>query len=399
MQNLINTFRSVTSCCLVLFSVLLLGLGGCENPGSIDVGGSDADIRIDSLTIEGLSTQEVNNYSGQFSFISAGQFQDPLFGNLTARGLIKPTLTRSENDTITSDSKMLMRVILDGSQAYGDSLADQSFDIYEVNELWRGNAIKLKDSVELADEPLTSFTVGDEDSIDVELPSEWVDEYRQYRDTTNADSLYRREFFGLALVPSNSNKIIAPNMSDTRFVIQNPEADTFDVSTGQWAYMLDRDNSGNLPQNSMAWHSTHEQVLNIDIDISEVEIAGSDIAKAELVLYQNNELMEGSLPASEDRPEETRAQLYLINPNQLLENITPGNPIANGLYSSDDEAFHFNFTSQLQNALLNGLPEEREYFVTLVNNGIIKSSVIYNLQAPEEKKPKLIITSLTNNSN
>lgn len=397
-----NTFRKVTPCCLILLSVVLLGLGGCENPGSVggDIGEPGADIAIDTVSVDELTNKSLNYYSGGFSYFSAGEYQDPLLGNITASGLIKPSRTLGEDDSLTADSKMLMRIILNNNKTYGDSVDNQSFDIYEIDELWRSNAFKLRDTLELNNTG-ESFTIGDEDSIDVEMPSEWVDKYRQYADTANADSLYRREFFGLALVPTNSNKIIMPSASNTRFVVQNPEADTFSVSPDQWAYMLNR-TSANLPQNSVAWHSTYEQILNFDLDLSQINTEASDISKAELVLYQNNELMEESLQQgspSAERPTETTAQLYLVNPEQLPDNITPGNPVANGTYSSDDEAYHFNMTSQLQNILSSGIPEGEEFVAVLSNDGSIKSSVIYNNQADEEKRPKLIITSLTNNSN
>ncbi len=399
-----SNFRRAGSFCLVLVLVILLGLSGCENPGSVggDIGESRADVTIDTLALSSLTTKSSNFYSGGFSFFSAGAYNDPLLGDMAATGLIKPALPAG-NDTLTSNSKILMRIILDDSQVYGDSLAGQSFDIYEVNEPWRGQAVRLKDNLQLdeANGPIGSFTIGEEDSIDVELPSDWVDKYRGYA-SEDEDSLYRYEEHGFALVPTNSNKIIAPSISPTRFVIQNPDADTFNVSVSQWAYLLERNNSGGLPEGSAAWHSTNESMLGFDIDLSDIGIQATDISNAELVLYQNNDLMESSLasePNSVGRAEETTAQLFLVNPDQLSDNLARTSPLANGFYSDEDGAFHFAVTSQIQNLLESGLPENQEFVITLQNNGIIKSSVIYTAEAPYENQPKLIITSLKNSSN
>lgn len=400
-----SIFRRTGSFFLVSVLIIFLGLAGCENPGSVggDIGESRAEVVIDTLALNSLTSRSVNYYSGSFAFFSAGAFNDPVLGDITATGLIKPSLPAASDDTLTNDSKMLMRIILEDSQVYGDSLAGQSFDIYEVDEPWRGQAVKLKDNLKLdeANGPIASFTIGEEDSIDVEMPSDWVEKYRGYA-SEDKDSLYRFEQHGFALVPTNSNKIIAPSASPTRFVVQNPEADTFDVSLNQWAYTLDRDNSGSLPAGSLAWHSTNESMLGFDVDLSVLGIQATDISNAELVLYQNNELMDSSLesePASVDRAEETTAQLYAVDPDGLPDNIIRTNPLANGFYSDNDGAFHFSFTSQVQNLLESGLPAGREFVITLSNNGIIKSSIIYTAEASSENKPKLIITSLKNSSN
>lgn len=391
--------ESTSTYFLIVSFIALIVIAGCESPGSVgsDIGDSKADVVVDSFSVGDITARNFNYYSGGYEFFSAGEYNDPLLGNLRATGLIKPNLPLAAEDSLTEDSRMFMRLILEGSQTYGDSLADQSFDIYEIDELWRSNAFRIQNDIQLDEEngPLTSFTIGAEDSIDVELPSNWVDKYRAYSDTANADSLYERDVFGLALVPSeNSNKIIAPSSGGTQFVIQNPVAeDTFDVASNRWAYMLERDNSGSVPQGSVAWHSTREQILSFELDLASLDMQGTDIARAELVFYQNNEL------SSADRPTAQTAQLHLVNPDELPENITPGNPIANGSYSGDDGAFHFSFTNQIQSFLSNGIPEDREFVLTLNIDGMIKTSIIHTNQASADKRPKLIITSLKNNTN
>ncbi|NGP87527.1 hypothetical protein G3569_04105 [Aliifodinibius halophilus] len=384
---------------------MFLGLSGCENPGSLDrnIGDNRAEVVVDTLAIGDVSTHSFNFYSGGFQFISAGEFEDPLLGTLKATGLIKPALPSGSEDTLTNDSEMMLRFKLDGGMAYGDSLAEQRFDVYEIDEVWRTESIKLQDDIVLDTEggPLTSFPIGSTDSLDVPLPGEWVEKYRAFADTADADSVYARSAFGLALVPSNSKKIIAPNVVNTKFVIQNPvEEDTFAVGLNEWAYLLER-NEKSLPSGLAAWHSTKEQILSFDFDFSSLDVEGTDISRAELVFYQDTELMDQSLESQSSgvkRPKAKVAQLHLVDPDQLPANIAPGDPLANGFYSTDDDAFHFEVTPQVQRILAGDLAENKKFVITLNNTGLIKTSIIHTSTASTDKQPKLIITSLKNNN-
>ncbi|WP_138430892.1 hypothetical protein [Fodinibius saliphilus] len=399
-----SAFQSASTFSLIVLLVALIGLAGCENPGSLgkDIGNEKADLVIDTLGVSNLESRNFNFYSGGYPFFSAGEFDDPLLGNIKATGLIKPSLpSKVRDDSLTSNSKMLMRVILDGGKAYGDSLAEQHFDIYKVDEAWRSQSTRLGDDIKLDTNngPIASFSIGGVDSIDVPLPDDWVEMYRSYADTANADSLYKRNVFGLALVPTNGKKIIAPNVSRTKFVVQNPvEEDTFSVRTHERAYMLER-NEKALPSGVTKWYSTKEQILTFDLDLSSVDVQAPDVSRAELVFYQDSDLMEQSLQAGLSRPQSERAQLHLVDSDQLPVNIAPGNPVTNGFYSTEDDAFHFQVTPQVQRILAEGLEDNKKFVITLNNDGIIRTSIIHTNEASVEKRPKLIITSLKNSSN
>lgn len=390
---------------ILLIAVILVGIAGCDNPGSVgsELGRTKAAVSVDTFAISNVNSYPSDYYSGGFSYFSLGKYNDPLFGTVEATGLIKPALPISVENTVSDDAKMFMRLFFEDDNEYGDAEASQKFDIYEIDEIWRSNAVKLHDNLDLKDSngPLGSFTATNGDSLDVEIPSEWVQKYREYVNNS-ADSLYEIEQFGLALVPSDSNKIIAPIADSTRFVIKNSIVDSFKVGATDAAYLLNRRSDGSVPDNSVAWHSTIENLVEFDLDMQQIDVDPSDISKAELIFYRNNDLLESSLssePSSVSRLEETTAYLYLINPNDLPANITPGNPVAQGSYSSDDEGYHFPFTNQLQNLITQDIPEGNVFMMTLSNNGMIKSTVIYTDKASYSKQPKIIITSLKNSSN
>lgn len=409
MQNVMyKSFRNSGSIFAVVICSIFLGFIGCENPGSVGSGlaGPDADVVTDTIFVEGVQAVEPGSYSGELPYFSAGHFNDPLFGGMKATSLLKPTLPSGDND-MQVDSKMFLRILLNNDQVYGNKAAPQEFGIYEVEEVWRERALKLYDEIQInPDARLGSFRVEDTDSLDIELPSSWVAEYRQFASNEeNADSLYQYNFHGLAIVPENDHKIIPIRRDSTRFIVQNPEADTFNVAVEQSGYILERDTNADIPEGSVPLLSTYESVINFDsLGVSGLNIQASAFSKAELVFYQNNTAMEQSLqsePTSVQRPEQSSVYLHFVDPSAVPDNIDPGGVVDNvnriaGEYSSSDGTIRFNITNLVDRIIQVGAPEGREFFMTSSNNGIIKPSLIYtdSSQSPEGKRPQIIITSL-----
>lgn len=404
-----KSFESLGSVYAIIFCSIFLGISGCENPGSVgsDLAGSDAEVETDTVFIEDFNAVQSNSYSGALSFFSAGYYDDPLFGSMEATAFLKPGLP-ADTVSIDNDAKMLMTVVFDEDQVYGNRSASQEFSVYEIDELWRDRALMIDDEIQInTNQKVGEFVVEDDDSLEVELSADWVDKYRQYSDTTDADSLYRYNFFGLAVVPENQSKIIPLNSSSTQFVIQNPEADTFDVSTMEWGYNLERSASNSLPQGSVPLYSTYESVINFDeLGVSDLDIPASGFSRAELVVYQNNSEMEQSMqsePSTADRAEETSMYLHLADSTEIPESIDPGaqDSRMEGTYSADEGAYRFDITSLVERTIQAGSSEEREFFMTFPNDGVIKPGLIYSdsEDVPADKRPKIIITSLKNRSN
>ncbi|WP_141239886.1 hypothetical protein [Aliifodinibius salipaludis] len=396
-----------------------MGLSACENPGSVggDLTDPTSEVVQDTLIINGLTSVDATSYSGEQNFFSAGSFEDPLFGNMGATGYLKPNLPAS-SDTMKADGEMLLQIMYNLGQVSGDTVGTQRFDLYQINQYWRDRVLKVDDELTLG-QKLGEFSVGSEDSLMINLSDiapQWVDEYRTYAedskdDTTGSvDSTYKYEAHGLALVAQNSTKILPLYRDSTRFVIQHPEADTFDVSLNRWGYSLSRGSGSTFPQGSIPLHSTYESVLNFkELGIDRLDVQVSGLSRAILVLSENAEALEQSLsgePSTTKRAKEQVAYLHLANPGGLPENIDPGAPLNSptrlqGVYSAESETFRFDVTSLVENIIRNGFPEDREFFVTLPNNGVIKSTLIMtdDGQVPDGLKPKIIITSLKNIKN
>lgn len=419
MQNFIkDTYHKKRSSFLliVVFSILL-GISACENPGSVgdDLTDPVSEVVQDTVFINNVRTVDATSYSGELNYFSAGRYEDPLLGSINVTSYLKPNLP-SENDTIKTDAEVFLRLMYDSEKVYGDTVASQKFDLYQIDQYWRDRVLKVDNELSLSSQKIGEFTIGTEDSVMInlsEIAPQWVDEYRSYaqdskEDTTSAtDSSYVYETHGLALAAQNSEKIIPFYRDSSRFVIQHPEADTFDVSLNRWGFHLGRDNNTAVPQGSLPLHSTYESVINFEeLGISELDIQPPGLSRAVLVLHENVSALEQSMsgePPTAKRAKEQTAYLHLANPEGVPENIDPGVPLNNptrleGTYSADDGTYRFDVTSIVENIIRNGFPEDREFFITLPNDGVIKSTLIMDDsdQVPESLKPKLIITSLKN---
>ncbi|MDZ7716340.1 MAG: hypothetical protein U5J95_09030 [Balneolaceae bacterium] len=93
------------------------------------------------------------------------------------------------------------------------------------------------------------------------------------------------------------------------------------------------------------------------------------------------------------RPESTFGELYFLNPQLLSESIGPGVPLSTGEFSTEDNAFHFDITSLVNSSIVSGVDANKRFYITLnSNDGVIRSSLIFNEDAPDIKRPRLIIT-------
>lgn len=423
MQNLrINSFQQVQSFYLIAIFSVLLGLSACENPGSVggDLTEPGSEVERDTLIINDVRTVNAPSYSGELDYFSAGSFEDQLFGTINATGYLKPNLP-SSSDTLRDDGEVFLRVMYDLGQTYGDTVATQDYDLFRVDQYWRDRALKVDDELDLEGQRIGELSIGRDDSVMInlsEVAPDWVEDYRNYsrdskEDTTGqADSTYTYEENGLALVSQNNEKVIPLSRESTRIVAINPEnddaeADTFDVGLNRWGYYLDRVDDGSIPEGSLALHSTFESVINFkELGISQLDLQSPGLSRAELIFYENSSALEQSLngePGTTQRAKDQTAFLHLAEPGEVPENIDPGAPqnsptTVQGSYSSDDGTYRFDVTSLVENILQNGAPENREFFITLPNDGAVKSTLLMSDsdQVPNSLKPKIIITSLKN---
>lgn len=385
---------------LFIFASFLTVLSGCDDPGIIGQGFTDTNtaVVVDTFQVEGIETESYNYYSGSLSYLSAGQFVDPVFGDMSAVGLIRPSLL-AEGTDISIEANMKLRLSIAQQYVYGDSVKPAEFDLIELDQSWRGNAWQINDDPQYRNAtPVGSFSVAQEDSIDVNLSSGFLNRYMTYVSGDEDRDTYRTNFGGLAIVPKDSSKIIPIESQNSRFVIENPEDDTLEFGMRDWGFSLDRANQPAAPAGTYQWHSTLENVMKFDIEIPEEELQAINISRVELVFYEDQMRLRNSmdqLSPTAGRPPITSARLHLLEPDNVPIALETGNILSNGVYNEEDGTYRFDITSFTNSVLVNGLREELQFYLTLqTNNGIIRSSLLYNDEAPQDKQPKIIVTSV-----
>lgn len=364
---------------------------------------SETSVEVDTFQVSNIEPYSINTYSGSREFFSAGIFDDPLFGNLEATALLNPDLA-TYGEEIEAGTEMTLRLQVNADSTYGDTLSQTDYELIPISEIWRGKAWQLQDEVdevlppEEDQDPIATFSLSDEDSIDVDLEQEWVDEYLNYYNNESADREddFIGEFFGFAIVPQNESKIVPFSRSDTQFILDAP-GDERNISVGQSAYSLDRtdEQSENDAENL---YNTLENITGFDMDISRDAFGTTNISRAELKFYPNTERLEESIEqASEDavRPDSLDLELHYLPPEDLSDRLDPGTPIARAEYDEDADSYTFELTDFVNSMILDGLDEENRFFVTLrTNDGVIRSSLLFNNNATEQQQPKIIITSI-----
>ncbi|MEX0994573.1 MAG: hypothetical protein WD599_03530, partial [Balneolaceae bacterium] len=317
-------------------------LSACEDPGF--VGGSlleeEADIVTNSIQVGSIEEISDPSYTGKLRFMAMGQYDDPLFGEVNSVALIKPAINTSNLSTINDDDTMKLRLVLD-SRVYGDSTSTADFAIYRVNEFWRGNEIRYGDQISFDEsQKVGEFSAAQSDTILADLDDSWVAEYKNYleMDAANRDSLYRNNFYGLAIAEiTGSSKIVFPKMqppsgqesSNTeyvRFVVdsEDDEVERRFQTVQDWGMTIQRSGDTETQNPTSGFYKVHNMLdsfLEIDLELTEQKLSSRNLANVELILYRDRETLANSLPPGHTRPAVSRARILIIDGDRRSDAI------------------------------------------------------------------------------
>ncbi|SMO63701.1 hypothetical protein [Gracilimonas mengyeensis] len=399
-----KTNKGLYSLCIPLFALLLLVAGCKENPGSV---GNDyidnPELTFDTLAVSQIETRSFSGYSGRLAFIPLGYYDDAVFGEVEAIGMVKPIRrpARISSDSIElGNFSMYLEIGIDSLNTYGDTLSQTSFTAYPVTSNWRGAAFRHDQALNFDESrPVASFTIGAEDTMVVEqLSQDWVDEYEVYLTDNSLDSTYNYDFKGLAIVPdNNSSKISFAVASESRFKIIN-EAQTDTVSAGlmDWAYSLNRSNT-NIPPEANALHSTLEGMTKVQFPEEEIKTLMGDknLVRAEFLLYENQEFSTEMLPDNHNRLVINSLSLDFLQENDAAYEYQFG---AVDFVASREETGSKKFVLNLTNYINNVVYGSEDRYEMLIgvgsSSGALRSMLLYNESAPDSLTPKIIFTSL-----
>lgn len=396
--------RVVFPLCLSLLATFLIY--SCDKGGVVgaDLVPQNANVTIDTIPMVQYDTSKISVFSGDLPNFSVGMFNDPLFGNLKATGLVLPPLfTATTIDTLTDTTRISM--VFHITSVYGDTNQAETFDIVQASRRWRGRSWRIDSLPPATNNVITSFSVGHEDSVTVPMPQTWVKQYRQMyyaaNKDINADSAYAQMEYGFVIVPTNQAKIVSFSGSNTLLATFR---DTVRISTPvwTWAYSLKRNNEPAVGDSVVQTYSTFERVPSVKIvtnnnktfSINGINLDTKSFSRVQIVLYEDNARMANTLAAGQVRPAADSVNLYYMSGPNLTFGVLKG-PITDGAaaYRASDHSFRLDLTDRINVMLLSGSNSGRFYFVPKYNDGIIQSLL---LTTPESKTryPKLIVTSV-----
>ncbi|MEX0719768.1 MAG: hypothetical protein WD059_03810 [Balneolaceae bacterium] len=398
--------KGFTSLCIPLLTLLIL-FTGCEDPGS--VGGEFIDkqeLTFDTLSISGIQTQSFSGYTGRLNFVTMGKYSDPIFGDIDATAILKPDISASlpEGDQLHEDYSMKLELVIDSINTYGDTFSEANYTIYEVASQWNGATYRFDSELDYNNTtPVGTFNLNDEgvDTVVVDLSDEWKDVFAGFyhNEGSGADSSYRHDFHGLALVADDgTNKISFPNINSSRFLaINNVDPDTTNFSIRDWAYTLDR--TGETTQEDVSvLHTTLEKMLLINLDEFLNQFVDENFIRAEILLQEATEELE--LLVHENRLGVNSLRIDIGYEEDPAYEFQLGGAETIGFKDSDN-SFRINLTNYLNNSVY-GSEDRTEFYIGVGSNtdelrstGILRSTLIYNETASEALRPKIIITSLT----
>lgn len=389
-----------------VFSILLLI--SCSDPAS--VGGEfveQSEVRVDTIYINDLPTDNVDPYLGRLAYSALGEFSDPLYGDISSFLMVKPSIVKSEStpDLVASDS-FTLRLNIHETARYGDTTATGMYSIYRINDMWRGTTYKKSNSVTWGSELIGQFeinstTVDTAGFVEIPLSGSWVNDYIAYfnvdDDSTRSES-YRRNEFGLAIVPdAGTNKLVYTSFSSSRLRITT-SADTSDKVMLDWAYDYDK-GADNQSSEHLNLFNTFERFITLNLEDIVAQLPNQNFLRAEMVFYEDTTLMKHtSLGANEIRP---RPSLFVLAPGPkddkayslAFEGTGLSGPWSNGKYT-------FNLTALFNANLFGSTALNEVYIYPFASEGLMAYSSIYGVNVADKAlAPKVIVYGLVKETN
>ncbi|HKK63810.1 MAG TPA: hypothetical protein VJ951_14695, partial [Bacteroidales bacterium] len=133
--------------------------------------------------------------------------------------------------------------------------------------------------------------------------------------------------------------------------------------------------------------------------LTEENLQSQNLSRVELVLFENRNLLEQTLPFNHTRPNVESVRVHILdNEINLAEQIFSSNPDFIALRDSADNSFRFNITN-LANSELFGTPVEGRFYLTIqLTNGQIFSTAFYDINAVENRRPMINVTAVNTNN-
>ncbi|MEX0905925.1 MAG: hypothetical protein WD604_01820 [Balneolaceae bacterium] len=424
-KNKNEDFASQGSRCSItaflLLSLLILPLAGCDSPAPVgsELDSNDENIITQVFDLDDVTLIEGNSYTGRLQNSTVGFVDDPQYGTIRSVALLKPSISLNEVDSIGPDDNLRLKLVFN-EEIYGDPAAVSTFELFEVGELWRGNELRYNDEVAVDfSSKIGEFQVSaDEDTVEVDLPESWKETYLEFYNASSSerDSLYRNEFRGLAIVPSETN-------SKLHFLSHNPELDDSDnpipgtavsmiVSSPEdteededeelkiftmrdWGFSFIREDAPEHPGHFVLHNG--ESVLRVNLSLSGEELESNNVVSAQLLFGVDSSAIENEGSFTRPEIEFLRSLVFTEEPPDLRAELFLNSANFSGSFDEDAEIFRVEITEYILNEIF-GDREQGSIYITLPENGLLYTTQLYDQNGPENLKPRLVITSVKSDS-
>lgn len=405
----------------LLLSAALITLG-CESSGSVGDGLVSDEDTIERLEfdVEDIEAMDIDAYTGRLQNSPLGFAEDPFFGDIQSYFLVKPSIDTTVVGSLGEDDELSLRLLFNEDDLYGDESSVSTFEIYEVDEVWRGNQLRHGQDININfSEKVGEFQLADEDSIVVPLSKEWTEKFAEFynSEATDRDSVYVNNFGGLAIVPADGNSKIrfirtiieeeddelipsflvnAPvgngNDNDNDDEIGEEEEDELlEITMRDWGSVITRSNEPTV-EDGFILHNK-ERILRVDFDLSEEELQSKNINNVRLILSVDRQYGT-EVPLTRTMTENLRAHAFPTPPRDIMAEIFSREPNFTSVLDNTGEFFSLNVTQFVLNDVFGEL-ESGSIYVSLGSiDGRFYSTKFFGNDGPENKKPRLIITSV-----
>lgn len=417
-KSALSLFKNLS---VITLAILTFGLIGCEDPGNVGGGFLEDNTNLETSVISVGSIEEhsTRTYSGQHQFMPIGRYDDAMFGEYTAIGILKPSINTNRIDSVITEEDTFQLRLVFSSEMYGDTTSVSEFDIFELSEPWRGNELRFGESIPFDDSrKIGEFTATGNETVIVDLDDEdWIERYNHYLMSEGDDrnSVYRDEFYGLAIVPAETNsKVLFAAMRTSedeeeddldfvRFVVDSDDYDEDSDEADPRSFQLVADwgalNTRSQPEqeNPEAYtlHNSLDELVEIDPEINEDRLGSRNLANVRMVFYKNRDEMEASLPAGHVRPEVNQLRIHVIESGNTGDYIFSRNPHFIANYDSSDNSFTFDITDYANSIIFNATISGNLYLTAAGINGIVYATSLFGEDATDESlRPKISITSV-----
>jgi hypothetical protein len=246
MNFITSWLASKTGQSLLLVTLILVFSACRRDEAKLDLSTKDQDFQIgsyftDTITVKASTAYVKDSIVSSTSFLMCGAFADPVLGNLWSKAFTQIRLTR-ENIDYTGAVVNSVVLRLDYVYAYGDTLEDQTFDVYTLQSPLDINSTyyTISPAPSLSAGAVGSATLqvrpGTKNNyIDITLDNTFGDEVLAASNTNNDN--FVNTIYGLAIVPRDQDKgavIQVAFTSETKLMVNY----TKDAQSLQEAYSI-----------------------------------------------------------------------------------------------------------------------------------------------------------------